>query len=46
MDAIVVAQHNLRRGIFARINDMGKLMVKQQEEIEALKRRAKFKVVR
>lgn len=38
MDAIVVAQHNLRRGIFARINDMGKLMVKQQEEIEALQR--------
>jgi hypothetical protein len=38
MDDLFNAQHNLRRGIFARINDMGKLMIKQQEEIEALQR--------
>jgi hypothetical protein len=38
MDALNNAQHNLRRGIFARINDLGKLVVRQQEEIDALSR--------
>ena len=42
MEALCSAQNNLRKGIFARYNELaskhGALLVKQQEEIEALKR--------
>ena len=42
MEALTSAQNNLRRGLFARYNDLaskhGALLIKQQEEIEALKR--------
>lgn len=36
--ALIKAQDNLRRGLFARHNELAKAYVKQQEEIEALKR--------
>jgi len=42
MEALSTAQNNLRKGIFARYNDLaskhGAMLLKQQEEIEALKR--------
>jgi hypothetical protein len=42
MEALSNAQNNLRKGLFARYNDLaskhGSLLMKQQEEIEALKR--------
>lgn len=37
-DALTTSQHNLRRGIFKRLNDLGSLLVKQQEQIEALEK--------
>lgn len=42
MEALCSAQNNLRKGIFARYNELaskhGAILLKQQEEIEALKR--------
>ncbi len=32
-----VAQNNLRKGLFARHNDLSRLYMRQQEEIERLK---------
>lgn len=38
VNALIKAQDNLRRGLFARHNEMQRVISKQQEEIEALKR--------
>jgi hypothetical protein len=38
VDALIKAQDNLRKGLFARHNELGRIVSKQQEEIEALKR--------
>jgi hypothetical protein len=38
VNALIKAQDNLRRGLFARHTEMQRVISKQQEEIEALKR--------
>ncbi len=38
VDALIKAQDNLRRGLFARHAELGRIVSRQQEEIDALKR--------
>lgn len=38
IEQLFSAQNNLRKGIFSRHNQLANLLVKQQEEIEALQR--------
>jgi hypothetical protein len=38
VDALIVAQSNLRKGLFARHSEMQRIISRQQEEIDALKR--------